>query len=446
MEPRIYPKNGKFVIQDMENNRKQIGKGYKSPTAAKAALKKLIEDVATKKVVVGDRYKFKETFKNYAQDITDKASDKSVRLTEEGVRAYGSLYRNYIEPYFPDTYEIRDPKGRWISKSCVYLDEINGQALEKFIINIYKAKNSLDRGYWKTAKNIVSHIKTFLRKCDGKGMPINHSVFNWKMADQYHLQPMDDDLYFPKKATPINPQDAIRLVNNLVQNKDKDFYSAYKLIAFSIFIFTGIRFAEAKGIKKDAINLSNHSIFIGGVFNHRENLWKNKTKTQASKRDIEILDEFMAILKWWLVKIKDMRNPYLLPSTRGTGPISEYRFRKLIWQTYEENDLATIEWKTKEYNGKCSRGRSTSFRVIESPFKGCPTKTFRHSLATHLVNAVKSDPALDTNYVRSVLGHGDFNTTQGIYGKHIMRVTEEERAARRAAVSKATKAHRLIQK
>ena len=40
MEPRIYPKNGKFVIQDMENNRKQIGKGYKSPTAAKAALKK----------------------------------------------------------------------------------------------------------------------------------------------------------------------------------------------------------------------------------------------------------------------------------------------------------------------------------------------------------------------------------------------------------------------
>ena len=50
MEPRVYPKNKKFVIQDMDNGRKQIGKPYPSPTAAKAALKKLIEDVATKKI------------------------------------------------------------------------------------------------------------------------------------------------------------------------------------------------------------------------------------------------------------------------------------------------------------------------------------------------------------------------------------------------------------
>ena len=34
----------------MDNRRKQIGKPYSSPTAAKAALKKLIEDVATKKI------------------------------------------------------------------------------------------------------------------------------------------------------------------------------------------------------------------------------------------------------------------------------------------------------------------------------------------------------------------------------------------------------------
>ena len=50
MEPRVYPKNKKFVIQDMDNGRKQIGKPYQSKTAANAALKKLIEDVATKKI------------------------------------------------------------------------------------------------------------------------------------------------------------------------------------------------------------------------------------------------------------------------------------------------------------------------------------------------------------------------------------------------------------
>ena len=147
----------------------------------------------------------------------------------------------------------------------------------------------------------------------------------------------------------------------------------------------------------------------------------------------------MAVLKWWLLKIKDMRNPYLLPSTRGTGPISEHTFRKLIWKTYEENGLAKLEWSRKDYKGKYSHGRSTHFRVIESPFKGCPTKTFRHSLATHLINALKSEKALDQNYVKSVFGHGRFQTTEETYGSHTFEATPEERAARRAAVSKAMK-------
>ena len=54
-------------------------------------------------------------------------------------------------------------------------------------------------------------------------------------------------------------------------------------------------------------------------------------------------------------------------------------------------------------------------------------------------NAVKSDPNLDQNYVRSVLGHGLYSTTEAVYGTHIMRVTDKERIARRAAVEKAMK-------
>ena len=60
-------------------------------------------------------------------------------------------------------------------------------------------------------------------------------------------------------------------------------------------------------------------------------------------------------------------------------------------------------------------------------------------MATALVNAVKSDPNLDQNYVMSVLGHGDYKTTSSIYGNHTMRVSEEEKIARKAAVSKALK-------
>ena len=77
MEPRVYPKNKKFVIQDMENNRKQIGKPYQSKTVANAALKKLVADIATGDVVVGDRYKFKEEFiKNFPDLDADSAYNK----------------------------------------------------------------------------------------------------------------------------------------------------------------------------------------------------------------------------------------------------------------------------------------------------------------------------------------------------------------------------------
>ena len=100
MNLRVYPKNKKFVIQDMDNNRKQIGKPYLNKTAANVALKKLIGDVATGKVVVGDRYKFKDEFKRFGELKLKQADDLSVRLTKEGIRAYDGFYRNYIEPYF----------------------------------------------------------------------------------------------------------------------------------------------------------------------------------------------------------------------------------------------------------------------------------------------------------------------------------------------------------
>ena len=62
MDLRVYPKNGKHVIQDMDDGRKQYGMPYKSKTAANAGLKKLIADVATEEVIIGNRHRFKRAF------------------------------------------------------------------------------------------------------------------------------------------------------------------------------------------------------------------------------------------------------------------------------------------------------------------------------------------------------------------------------------------------
>lgn len=436
MDLRVYPKNKKFVVQDMENNRKQIGKPYQSKSAAHAALKKLIADVATKKVVLSDRYNFKDEYKKYAEEKLRSAEDDTVQQSKASIRSYESYYRNYIADCFPDYTEEKNREGVVIRrKSCIYLDEITGKALHTFVTNCYKKKQAT----WKTVKNIISHIKTFLRDCDGDDMAVNHSVFNWKISKKKDLHPGDHELMYRKKSTPIMPDQSAMLINSLYANRNKDFYTACKLAAIATFTFTGLRFSELKGVLKKYINLKNRTIFIAGVYDHNEGRYRTRTKKEESRRHIEIQNDFMPILIWWLDKIKDMRSDYLFPSFRDTGPMSQHKFRALIWTAFEEHGLATLEWRTKKYDNKFSRGTSTTFTVIDSPFKGCPTRAFRHSFGTHLVNAVKSDPALDENYVRSALGHGDYKTTQEIYGTHIMRVTNEERIAGRAAVSKALK-------
>ena len=58
-------------------------------------------------------------------------------------------------------------------------------------------------------------------------------------------------------------------------------------------------------------------------------------------------------------------------------------------------------------------------------------------MATHLVNAVKSDPLIDQNYVQNVFGHGSYKTTEGVYGNHVHEISSEQRAARRQAVKRA---------
>jgi len=444
MDLRVYPKNGKFVIQNMDNNRRQIGRCYQSKTAANAACKKLYADVATKKVVVGDRYKFKDEFKRYADERLKSAEDETVALSKASIRSYESFYRNYIVDCFPDFVEIKNAQGVVIKTvSSVYLDEITGKALHKFVTNCYEQKEAT----WKTVQKIISHIKTFLRDCDGDDMVINQSVFNWKIGKKTELQPDQHELKYPKKSTPIMPDEAEMLINSLYAKRNIDFYSAYKLAAIATFTFTGLRFSELKGILKKYIDLENKTIFIAGVYDHNEGRYRERTKREESRRHIEIQDGFMPYLTEWMERIKDMKNDYLFPSLRDTGPMSQHKFRSLIWKTFEEHGLATLKWRTKKYNSKFSRGTSTTFTVIDSPFKGCPTKAFRHAFGTHLVNAVKSDPNLDQNYVRKALGHADYRTSELVYGTHVMRVSEEVRIARRAAVAKAMRikpAHKLL--
>ena len=422
---RISKKRNKYVILNYSDNRKQIGKGVTNKTDANILLKQLIADVATKKVVITNRFKFKDEYKRYAENRLAAAEDQTVRLSKASIKGYESYNRLYIQPCFPD----------------VYIDEVCGPVLDKFVQCLYTQKQVS----WKTAKNVISKIKTFLRDADGKKMNVDQSVFNWKMSNQYHLQPEDDALFYPKETAIIQPAQAAKLISGLYAKRKNSYKDLLKLTAIASFTYLGLRYAELKGIQKADVNLVDQSIYIGGVFDHNENRFKKKTKKRASTRYVEIQNDYLPYITEWINKIKHLDNPYLFPSLKTKGPMSSYSFRTMLWETYEEYGLAKLKWKVKDKNnidGKRNpgnRGITKSFTIISSPFKDCPTKVFRHSLATHLVNAVKSDPLIDQNYVMNVLGHGDYKTTESIYGNHVLEISSEERAARRRAVQKAIK-------
>jgi len=326
------------------------------------------------------------------------------------------------------------------------MDEVTGPVLRDFVKKVYLLKHNSFTGnsIWYKVKDLIYKIKTFLRYAAGEDLAVNLNVFNWHMKDQYELQPEDDALYFPKKTTIIQAAQANKLIEGLYSNKNRSYRDLLKLTAIATFTFTGLRYAELKGIQKADVDLVNQTIYIGGVYDHSEGRYKKKTKKQSSTRTIDIQDDYLPFITEWMKQIKNLDNPYLFPSLRTKGPISGHAFRSMIWMIYEEYGMATLNWKIcnkNNINGKRNpgnRGITKSFTIVESPFKGAPTKTFRHSLATHLVNAVKSDPLIDQNYVANVFGHGDYvGVTEAVYGNHIHEISDEQRAARRQAVKRA---------
>tara|TARA_R110002072_G_scaffold290006_1_gene457421 strand:+ start:560 stop:1888 length:1329 start_codon:yes stop_codon:yes gene_type:complete len=431
---RVTKKNG-WQILDYSNKRKIVRardntKSWSNRKDAEKARDALIAAVATKKVILSDRHKFKEEYLKYASMRLEQGDTEGTRLTKASTRGYLSNYKNYISDCFPD----------------IYVDEVSGPVLEEFIkkVKLLKDNSFTGKSMWFKCKDLVYKIKTFLRYAAGQDIQINEKALHWHLKDQHHLHPEDDAKFYAKKTPIIQPTQAAKLINGLYANRHDSHIALLKLTAIASFTYLGLRYSEMKGIKKADVNLANQTIWIGGSWSTAENRYVKRTKKQDSTRFVEIQNDYLPYIIEWMDKIKDLDNPYLFPSLKTKEPMSDAAFRGMIWMTYEEYGLATLEWRIKDYNninGKRntgSRGISKSFKIIDSPFKDAPTKTFRHSLATHLVNAVKAKGSLiDQNYVMNVLGHGDFQTTQNIYGNHVLEISEDERAARRIAVQKA---------
>jgi integrase len=418
---RVTPKNGKFVIQLCSDRStvKVAGSPFTKKTDAENAMFQLIQKSvpstsqpgvpSTSQPGVPSTSKpgitFNQAFKKFAEWKLSLYSEDG-RVSLHSLSRYDQEYRLRISKYM---------------NANVLLSEFGIEHMEQYLDNLKAAGTS-----FKAMKKSVKDIKHFLRRANAVNLKPNLSMLTYKIYDHLAVLPEDDNEYFAKEVD-INYLDQDK-VNEIwsglyegLKSKNQDAINTFAI--FSMMYFFGLRASELAGIKKDfhhehsCLDLENGFLRIRGIWqNHR---YKNRTKKKGSRRNIEIEMAAAKFLEMWLSYRSEYKpdNVWLLPGKNG-NPFSYAYIRDMMWQTYAKHGLATIE-----------RNHAGHVRVISSPIKGFVTKIFRHRLSTHLINAMNTNPLMNQNKVKNVIGHTLFSTTANIYGNKLIKGTKEEREA-----------------
>ncbi len=409
----IINKRNLWTIQRKED-RKQMAPGFKLKSDAVAYLQKLTAQAAEQTQPVSE-FKFKSEWLAYANQRLADAADHNNRITMSGVQGYMNDYNQRISKYMPD----------------VLLSDFNTLVLEQFLKDAHKNNHS-----YKTLKRQVRNIKTFLRRMNVVGKKPCLETLDFKIHEFYAIVPADDNKYFEAVPTVISDKQVQAILEKLNSEKLKDEDCAMKFGIFTMSLFFGLRRSELLGLKRSHVDLDNNLLHIVGI-RDRNGQWLNRTKNRGSKRSIELDAHSAKFLKYWLdyVNANYSHSLWLFPSLKKTtyGSLSPKKVSELIWTTYADMGLAKIERRSDGH-----------IKVVESDFKGAPLKTFRHRLATMLINSMNSEKTLDANYIKSVIGHTRFQTTRDRYGNHTLIGSEEERKARIEAKQRALNLNNLV--
>lgn len=413
MTYRLTQKRNLWIIL-RKQDRKQMAPGFKLKSDAVTYLQKLTVQAAEQTQPVSE-FKFKSEWLAYANQRLADAADHNNRITMSGVQGYMNDYNQRISKYMPD----------------VLLSDFNTLVLEQFLKEAHKNGHS-----YKTLKRQVRNIKTFLRRMNAVGKKPCLETLDFKIHEFYAIVPADDNKYFEAVPTVISDKQVQAILEKLNSEKLKDEDCAMKFGIFTMSLFFGLRRSELLGLKRSHVDLDNNLLHIVGI-RDRNGQWLNRTKNRGSKRSIELDAHSAKFLKYWLdyVNANYSHSLWLFPSLKKTtyGSLSPKKVSELIWTTYADMGLAKIERRSDGH-----------IKVVESDFKGAPLKTFRHRLATMLINSMNSEKTLDANYIKSVIGHTRFQTTRDRYGNHTLIGSEEERKARIEAKQRALNLNNLV--
>lgn len=178
-------------------------------------------------------------------------------------------------------------------------------------------------------------------------------------------------------STVINDKLVKAILEKLNSEKLKDENCAMKFGIFTMSLFFELRRSELLSLKRSHVDFKNNLLHIVNIIDRRGQL-------HVRKRSIELDLHTSKFLKYWLdyVNTNYSHSLWLFPSLKRTtyGYLSPAKVSELIWTTYADMELATIE---RRYDGH--------IKVVESAFKGAPFKAIRHKLAIMLINSINTE-------------------------------------------------------
>lgn len=401
---RVTPKNGKWIIQDTANRKTVSEKPFEKKMDAENAMFKMI--AADKKSTIQEEQGGEtvvEAFKEFAAWKLSQ-SDQSTRITDHSVKRYDTEYRLRISKYM-------DHK--------VLLSSFNIKDMENYLDKCKAAKVP-----FKTMRKSVKDIKHFLRrmKAIGKDPSMDNEEFD--ILTYHAVVPHDDDLIYRKEIELIGDDQIKEILNELYKEFYNDRNAANAFGIFCMLFLFGLRASELAGLKKECVDFDNEELVIKGTWINQT--YYNRTKNRGSKRRIAMDDNSIKFLNVWMdyLEKNNKYSTWLFPGLKGDGPLSYKYINATMWKVYARMGLADITVR-----------RDGHVVINSSPLKGYPTKIFRHRLASHLISAMAASPELDQNRVKTIIGHTQFSTTEGIYGNKLIDKDRKKVADAKAAAN-----------
>ena len=366
---KVVKRQGSYVVQleDGLGKYKQVAK-FEDKLDALQYRKRLVVDAA-KALKSQATITVRQAWKEYAQ-YKFNLYDKHGKLSEHQAKDYLRTSQ-MVQDWFPQ---------------AILLRNLCEKDLKNFFIKLKEQGQSFNN-----AKIITYRFKGMFEYFIGEEI-VDYKDFSIKLFRTSKYPELGEH---EAKQTPLYNRDEYTRIFNSIKEINKDSYlDCVCFVGVASIMLTGVRPAEGRGIEWSKISFQTGRLIIDQQALSNGQIVP-RTKAKGSDRTLVLPTRLIKILIRWKERQKEtIHEPkYVLEMPGKKRPITDELLREFLFLHLEKLGLT-------------------------EKFKGTPFKSFRHTVATALVNEQNRSPDFDDNRLKRQIGHRDTKLTKGLYGNH----------------------------